>query len=346
MLKHALIASVLLSGLAADARAVTIDTVPVGNAGNSADPITGKGDVAYSYRMGTTEVTIGQYTEFLNAVAATDTYALYNPAMATDLNSAGIARTGVAGSYIYSAIGSPNHPVSYVGWGDAARFSNWLFHGQPTGAQDANSTESGSYALNGTTNGNVLNSLGREPGATWVVPTENEWYKAAFHQNNGVTGDYWKYPTSTDAPPDSAPPPGTNAPVPSNTANFVRTDLLANGYNDGFAVTGSTTYDSSQNYLTDAGAYASATSPYGTFDQGGNVQELISLANDLKATRGGHFADTSLDLRSQAGVDLNLPFAELATIGFRVALVPEPSSFAITALGLIGLIARGRRHRR
>ena len=89
----------VLALFAADARAVTIPTVPVGNVGNANDPATGSlyGGVGYAYNIGTTEVTVGQYTAFLNAVAATDTYALYNTSMATDLNIAGISRSGVFG---------------------------------------------------------------------------------------------------------------------------------------------------------------------------------------------------------------------------------------------------------
>lgn len=54
-------------------QAITIDTVAVGNAGNAADPTTTYGAVSYEYNIGKYEVTIGQYTSFLNAVAATDT---------------------------------------------------------------------------------------------------------------------------------------------------------------------------------------------------------------------------------------------------------------------------------
>jgi hypothetical protein len=79
------------------ALAVTIPTLPVGNAGNEGEVRSQGtfGAVAYDYRIGTIEVTVGQYTDFLNAVAATDTYALYHTSMATDLNSAGISRSGL-----------------------------------------------------------------------------------------------------------------------------------------------------------------------------------------------------------------------------------------------------------
>ncbi len=59
------------------ARAVTIDMVTVGDPGNTADTTT-YGAVADAFQIGKYEVTIGQYTDFLNAVAATDPYSLYN----------------------------------------------------------------------------------------------------------------------------------------------------------------------------------------------------------------------------------------------------------------------------
>jgi hypothetical protein len=49
----------------------------VGNPGNAADT-TGYGRVDYAYGIGKTHITIDQYCEFLNAVAKTDTYGLYD----------------------------------------------------------------------------------------------------------------------------------------------------------------------------------------------------------------------------------------------------------------------------
>src|SRR5262245_44176206 len=95
----------LFCGLNA-APAITIETVRIGDVGNPNDPTTGNlyGGVSYAYSIGKYEVTVGQYTAFLNAVAATDTYFLYNPGMAAYLNEAGIARMGSSGSYTYSVI--------------------------------------------------------------------------------------------------------------------------------------------------------------------------------------------------------------------------------------------------
>ncbi len=124
---------------------ITIATVPVGNPGNAPDTrvmndgTTGYGSVAYNYNIGKYDVTAGRYTAFLNAVAATDTYACYNTTMAgTNLAptyGCGISRSGSSGSYVYS-VADPNLPVVDVTYWDACRFANWLDNGQPVGVQE------------------------------------------------------------------------------------------------------------------------------------------------------------------------------------------------------------------
>ena len=198
----AAVAAVLLSCVS-DAQAnVVIDTVPVGNAGNTgewsgesyggwgADRLCGAVD--YAYNMGKYEVTAGQYSEFLNAVASTDTYGLYNTSMWSSSYGSKIQRSGSSGSYSYSVAADwANRAVGHVSWGDAARFANWLHNGQPTGAQGLSTTEDGSYFLNGAMFNSELLAIAREPDATWVISSEDEWYKAAYHKNDGVTGTYW-----------------------------------------------------------------------------------------------------------------------------------------------------------
>jgi hypothetical protein len=81
--------------------------VGVGNVGNAADA-TGYGSVGYAYQMGTFDVTVGQYVDFLNAVASTDTYGLYNSAMISGdgVFPFGITQSSISGSYSYSVTGS------------------------------------------------------------------------------------------------------------------------------------------------------------------------------------------------------------------------------------------------
>ena len=91
---------------ASTSQAVTISTVPVGYAGNSADPATGSlyGAVPYDYRIGTYDVTYSQYAEFFNAKAsAADSYQLWDSFMDTSTASfaQGITRSG-SPPYVYT----------------------------------------------------------------------------------------------------------------------------------------------------------------------------------------------------------------------------------------------------
>jgi sulfatase modifying factor 1 len=309
--------------------AITIDTVPVGNPGNANDPITGDlyGGVANDYSIGKYDVTVGQYTAFLNAVAATDTYRLYSTSMATNLNITGIAHSGSSGSYTYSVIGSANHPVTFVSWFSAARFCNWLDNGQPTGAEGPATTDTGAYTLNGLRPVNAP----RNANATWVIPTENEWYKAAYYDPGSST--YYQYPFSSDAVPTSASP-GSTTP---NTGNFY--DNIT-----GYAVSGSIAFDTSQNYLTDVGAYTASASPYGAFDMGGNVYQWNeTLTSAGRGVRGGAWLQYSGPLQSSYRGDGGGPTGGGFSLGFRVALVPEPSTLALLAFGAVGFfICRAR----
>lgn len=329
------------------ADAAAINTVPVGNPGNAGDlPSNGTfGAVGYSYRIGRTEVTNAQYAEFLNSVdpAGVNTLALYNSKMSSDALGGIIMNSAASsGSKYEIKSGRANNPVVFVSWYDSIRFANWLHNGQGSG-----DTETGAYTLGALLPfGTPLNgvSITRNEVAKWWVPNENEWYKAAYHKNDGVTGNYWDYPTATDDVPFSDEPPGITAPTPYNTGNFRRTDAVANGYDDGYAVTGSNTFASSQNYLTDVGAYATSASPYGTFDQGGNVFEWTeNLTIDsvfqfrhYRGLRGGSWDGHFLNLRA-TGQSISIPVEESIHIGFRVATIPEPSTGVLGPMACAGM---------
>jgi len=313
---------------AADAAAVTIDWATVGNAGNAADT-TGFGAVSYEYRIGKTEVTNAQYAEFLNAVAATDTNNLYNTNMGTDARG-GITRSGSSGSFTYSAkTNMGNKPVNYVSWYDAARFSNWLTNGQPSGG---GGTETGVYTLTGpTTITNITRDL-NNPNQVFI-PTEDEWYKAAYHQpasQGGDSDDYWLYPTASNSAPTIA--------TATSTGDISNPGANVANYNFG------ADWNSQNGNVTTVGsAGASSESFYGTSDQGGNVWEWNeTLIGSSRGLRGGSWDGFEIILRSSLRDSVS-PTFESSVIGFRVASpVPEPASVALIALGA-PLILRRRR---
>jgi formylglycine-generating enzyme len=169
--------------------------VSVGDESALADT-TGYGAVNYAYQISACPVTQSQYVEFLNAVAATDTYGIYSTSMTSD-SRGGITRSSIAGNYVYSVKASMgNKPVNFVNWVNCARYCNWLHNGKPSGLQNASTTENGAYAISGT-------STVKISGASYWMPTENEWYKAAYFSmsKNGGLGGYWRYATQSDEDP-------------------------------------------------------------------------------------------------------------------------------------------------
>lgn len=311
----------------------------VGNAGNAGElsgsgaggygPDAICGAVGYNFNIGKFEVTAGQYTEFLSAVAATDTYGLYHTGMGTSSGQwgCGIERHGTSGNYSYTVTSDrTDRPVNYVSWADAARFANWLTNGMPTGAQDLTTTEDGSYILDGATNDSELLTIVREADARYVIPAENEWYKAAYHVNDGVTGNYFDYPTSGNAVPSN----DLVDPDAGNNANFCQGDVTLGD----------------PLWRTEVGEFEASGSPYGTFDQGGNILEWNeTIISSRRGLRGGSCTDyfgpngDRLHAASRRSSD---PSYQDSLTGFRIAEVPEPATMSLLTLG--GLLVLRKRH--
>ena len=275
---------------------ITMDWVNVGNPGNAADAATGRGAVGYAYQIGKFEVTNAQYGAFLNAKGASNSGAIYY----SEMRNFGITQSGSSGSFSYSVTsGFENKPVVYVSWFDAARFANWMMNGQ-----GSNDMETGAYTLNGATSGNITANI----GAQVYIPSEDEWYKAAYY--NAANTSYSLYPNGQN----------TITTADANYGNAVGT-------------------------TTAVGSYTGDGSSYGTFDQGGNVWEWndampLSYARGM---RGGSFGDGVGTLFPGIRSDIAEPGTQSAGLGFRVASVPEPTSIVLTMLASGVMLIRRKR---
>ena len=287
---------------------VTFDWATVGNPGNAADTLvmnkgpaadntTGYGSVGYTYQISKYDVTNSQYTQFLNAVdpGGSNTLRVYNTKMSdANANPAGLAYTGgidrnlaaASGAKYSVKAGQENAPAIWINWASGARFVNWLANGQGSG-----STESGVYDMSVFTVSpfSFATPPTRATGATIFLPSENEYYKAAYYDpTKSGTGGYWQYGTRSDTPPSSVAPAGT-----SNSANIgAGTDGQSAGTLATTMATTGSTFDTTVNYLTNVGAYASAKSYYGLFDVEGLVYNWTegtreSSGNQLPIARGG-----------------------------------------------------------
>ncbi|MCX6375553.1 MAG: SUMF1/EgtB/PvdO family nonheme iron enzyme, partial [Armatimonadetes bacterium] len=242
-----------------------------------------------------------------------------------------IKRTGTSGSYSYTVASDwANRPVNLVSYWDSCRFANWLHNGQGNG-----DTETGAYTL--TPTGIANNTITRNAGWKWAVTSEDEWYKAAYYKGGSTSAGYWDYPTSSDTAPGQ-----DMADASGNNANY---------YTAPYAYP----IDSGK-FTTAAGEFQNSDSPYGTFDQGGNVGEwneamVYQDANyAYLGLRGGSFSDCAATydyLQASTRNTYYSPTLEVYDIGFRVSgVVPEPSSIIALAGGLVSLLGIRRSGRR
>ena len=318
----------------------------------------------YSYYMGTYEVTNAQYCQFLNAklpnisdtylndqnFLPSDTYGLFNPIVNGNVAdpNLGIAYdpNAASGAKFSPMVGRDNWPVVNVDWNEVLRFTNWLQNGQGNG-----DTESGTYLiLNGGQNSGTIVGYpdsvraNETPAAGhWVLPTQDEWYKAAYYKGGGTNSGYWLYPTQSNSTP-SWYPPGIPGADPTNSANY-------------FTGSGS---PRASDHPIDVGSYPLSVSAYGTLDQGGNASEWTETTSEYgyagssgMILKGGNFNLGAGTLQSSSSLIHGGPGGQtLDDFGFRVAYipttidVPEPGTILLAVVGGLCLLTCAWRRRK
>jgi hypothetical protein len=330
------LAGLAISTAASGAAVVTLKTVSVGAPGNRsvgivpftdaiyqscADaPSSSKGclmvgGVNYRYGIGQLEVTVTQWVAFLNTADPTggDPHHLYS---STESSSAWPKYGQI--NFTSSVRNGHHYSVASPAWGDkpygfanflrAARFDNSLYNGRLLSkrassrgsfryvtyrVQLSRQTERGMYDLAGARRNGPTRS--RKTG--FVIPSQNEWIKAAYYDpSGGGTYSYWKYPTNPGVFGDgtaTAPKPTTLNPSTGNVTN-ASTQPLATYHASGVAAPSwcpatvqpqsnclnvnpfgldPTTYAKAYQGSLSTVGQARTPSPWGTLDQGGNAVE-------------------------------------------------------------------------
>ena len=199
-----------------------ISFVQISQTNNATDPASGNryGAVPYEYRAGIYEITQNMITKASNSGLANVT----------------------AGGW------SNNQPAATISWYEAAAFVNFLnTNSGKTAAYNLTFSAGWSMTPQNPTNAWTLGgtNLYRNKNAYYFLPSENEWYKAAYY--NPAGSNYFLYPTASSSAPSSVAS-GTNP----NTAVFY--------------ASGPSAYPPAE--VTIAGGRSS----YGTMGQGGNVR--------------------------------------------------------------------------
>jgi len=257
-----LVMALLLSAGVANAAYVTI-----GNAGNANDS-TGYGGVDYSYKISATEVTIAEMAAATGAGGGNEGY--WND---------GTRTVGTAA------------PASYVSLYEAMKYCNYL-------NGDVNSGYYSSIDGGVTYQANAMShdAYAAANGLTYFVPTEDEWYKAAYYDASGA-GGYSLYANGTS----TAPVAGTDANYSGSTAWVVGTGT------------------EEQN---------------GTDDMMGNVWEWME--NSAGVIRGGGYTHLETHLSSSSRYDHPPSAEYNHVGFRPVEVIPEPATVLLFGIGGIG----------
>ncbi|MFZ2874186.1 MAG: SUMF1/EgtB/PvdO family nonheme iron enzyme [Phycisphaerales bacterium] len=202
--------------------------------------VTGRGSVAYEYRLARTEVSTAQWLEFFNTFMGTATPP---PHMSTPRHwSAGLDPNyqGPGVQYRLSGLANAGQTAGYgVTWRTAAMYCNWLHNNK---SSDPAAVMTGAYDVStffDNPDGTFTDQATHSPGARYWIPTLDEWLKAAhWDPNHSDNGGWWTYSNGSDIPLTYGPPPsfGGDGTGQANAVfrlpNFAHYDIPLGSYPD------------------------------------------------------------------------------------------------------------------
>jgi len=158
------------------------------------------GQVNYLYNIQDQLVTNTEYCNYLNIIdpSGSKKYQIYDERM-NESPVGGIAFNSCNDvGFLYSVKNNfGNKPVTFIKWIMAAQYCNWLTNDQQS---DILSITSGSYDIASLyTNPITVSGCYRQDTAKYFLPSENEWYKAAYY--DVLNNKYWKYGNKSDEDP-------------------------------------------------------------------------------------------------------------------------------------------------
>jgi hypothetical protein len=328
------------------------------------------GGVNYRYGIGQLEVTVAQYVAFLNTAdpAGRNKHKLYS---STESGSewpkyGQIDFSADAAAGHHYSVASPewaDKPYGFANFLRSARFANSLYNGQVLSKQSSSAgnlqyvtyrvrlsrqTEVGMYDMR-------VRAMTRSHKTGFVIPSQNEWIKAAYYDpNGGGKYSYWQYPTNPGAFGDegaSAPRQTTLNPTTGDVTN-ASTQPLANFHASetaapswcpsAFSATTCATvnplgikasaYEKAYQGSLETVGQAKTTSPWGTLDQGGNAVEWTDTITAPPSGRSG--AHGRVWRRLHGGI-ANAPVYQLWLSA--VGLQPQDNTFYTATYPWLGI---------
>lgn len=293
----------------------------------------GRGRVDYDYRIGKYEVTTAQWVDFFNAAfdrPTTDRIPFLRPP--TFWGASTDTPTTPGGQRWKATPGTEMLPVGNISWRMAAIYCNWLTNGKSLqrGAFLTGAYEVSTFGYAGIS---FTDQRVRSTGATYFLPTVDEWIKAAHYDPNKFgqdQGGWWLYPHKSDSPIIPGPPPSQGGTGQSNSGDGI------------------------PNWLSiPLGAYTNVVSPWGLYDASGGSREWLETY--IEDPFGSGLNARLLDGTSRFSGNTNGdsvwssasegPDVELFSYGFRIAaVVPTPATGTMIALAM-GAFSRQRTRR-